>query len=200
MRSSITALICLLAVMLARELKAQQRLCDDGDSIQQCIDRVNLRVSTPGGTPADAEASREDQETELASKTAGTTALGPGLSSSINDFIPALAGALGFTPTTTEAGAAAFESNLRIPFGAAIQKVRLQAVLREAEIYEPLRAALPEATREERVAALSRELGDFDDVRLSLAWNHESRSVRPDVRGVSRPVRHAVSTRAHGVS
>lgn len=177
MRPAVALLVSLIAALYTGELRGQEPLCEDTDTIDQCRNRVAANLSTPSGpAAAGPESSLEDQEAELERKPAGTTALGPGLGSSINDFLPVLAGALGFTPTTTEDGAAAFESNLRIPLGTALQKVRLQAVLREAEIYEPLRVALPEATREERVAALGRELGDFDNVRLSLAWNHESKS------------------------
>lgn len=170
-------LVALLAAGFGGELRAQQGVCEDNDSMDDCSGKVADRIeAASAGEAAGTEASMEAAEAKVAAKTAGTTALGPGLGSAINDFLPKIAGALGFTPTTTEDGAAAFESNLRIPIGANTQKVRLQVVLHEAEIYEPLRAALPEATREERTAALGRELGDFDDVGLSVAWNFENQS------------------------
>jgi hypothetical protein len=173
-----TALLAfLLAMAVAPELGAQQGICDDTDTLDDCNGKVADRIESTAADPTvGTEASLEDAKADLAAKPAGTTALGPGLGSAINDFIPVLAGALGFSPTTTEEGAAAFESNVRIPVGSASQKVRMRVVLREAEIYEPLRLALPEATREERTAALSDQLGDFDDVGLNLAWNYESQS------------------------
>jgi hypothetical protein len=159
------------------ELAAQQGICDDNDTMDDCNARVADRIESTAAAPTvGTEASLKNAEADLAAKPAGTTALGPGLGSAINDFIPVLAGALGFTPTTTEEGAAAFESNLRVPVGSASQKIRVRVVLREAEVYEPLRLSLPEATREVRTAALNDQLGDFDDVGLGLAWNHESQS------------------------
>jgi hypothetical protein len=170
-------LLVMIALLGADGLRAQERPCEDTDTIDQCRNRISDKLEAPESPSAEeTDASLEEQEASLARKPVGTTALGPTLGSAINDFLPTLAGALGFTPTTTEDGAAAFESNLRIPLGAGLQKVRLQAVLREGELYEPLRAALPEATREERVDALERTLGDFENVRLSLAWNYESRT------------------------
>jgi hypothetical protein len=170
-------LVALFATSTAGGLGAQQVTCDDEDTFDECNTKVASRIES--ASPRGAEGTEESLRAaaaEVAGKTSGTTALGPGLGSTINDFLPAIAGALGFTPTTTENGAAAFESNLHIPFGASLQKTRLQVVLNEAEVYEPVRGALPEETREERTAALARQLGDFDDVNLSIAWNYENQS------------------------
>jgi hypothetical protein len=178
MRPVCLLLVVQVAVLGPNYVAAQAESCRDTDTIDDCFSRVSSRVTGEGvEDTSQTTASLEDQEAELARKPTGIAALAPGLTSAINDFLPALAGALSFTPTATEDGAAGFEANLRVPLGAALQKLRLQAVLREPAIYEPLRAALPEASREERTAALGRELGDFDDVRVSLAWNLESRTM-----------------------
>jgi hypothetical protein len=178
MRPVCVLLVVQVAVLGPNYVAAQAEICRDTDTIDDCFSRVSSRVTGEGvEDTSQTTASLEDQEAELARKPTGIAALAPGLTSAINDFLPALAGALSFTPTATEDGAAGFETNLRVPLGATLQKLRLQTVLREPTIYEPVRAALPEASREERTAALTRELGDFDDVRVSLAWNLESRTM-----------------------
>ena len=181
-------LVCALLVGLAAALgpsylAAQAQVCRDTDTIDECAGRISSRITGEDvEDTSQATASLQDQEAELAKKPTGIAALAPGLTSAINDFLPALAGALSFTPTATEDGAAGFETNLRLPLGATLQKLRLQTVLREPTIYEPVRTALPEPTREERSAALSRELGDFDDVRVGPASTASARRSSPRCR------------------
>jgi hypothetical protein len=110
----------------------------------------------------------------VAEKSSGIPSLGEGLGSSLVDFLPILAGAIGLTQTTTEEGGAAFETNLLLPLGASSQRVKLQALLREPTVYQPLLDALPDDGRSELADSLSEELADFDDVRLTAAWNFEN--------------------------
>jgi hypothetical protein len=175
MRARVAALVALALLSLPVTLLAQAQVCEDTDSIDRCAGRISERLTaTSGGESGKTEAVLQDQQAEVERKPTGVSDVGNRLISAISDYLPALAGAIGFTPIETEQGAAGLETNLRIPVGASLQRLRFQTILREPEIYEPLRAALPEANREERTAALTRELGDFDDIRLGLAWNMES--------------------------
>jgi hypothetical protein len=125
---------------------------------------------------AAVEESAEEGEEEVAEKSAGIPSLGEGLASSLNDFLPILAGALGLTQTTTEDGGAAFETNLLLPVGASPQRVKLQALLRKPTAHQPLLDALPDDGGSELADSLGEALDDFDDVRVTAAWNLENGS------------------------
>ena len=167
--------IGLLAGLIAAatvRLAAQDLVCRASETAAACWHRLDSLEAGGAGT-----ASSEGSSQSLTRKTAGLTSLGNGFASTINDFLPQLAGALGLTQATTEDGATSFETNLLLPLGANPQRVRLQAVLRKPALYQPLADALPIATRDVRVAALEKQLGDFDNVRVVAAWNLENRAV-----------------------
>ncbi len=153
-------------------LAAQDPACLANETVAACWHRLAVLEAGGAGTT-----SSEGSSQSLTRKTAGLTSLGNGFASTINDFLPQLAGALGLTQATTGDGATSFETNLLLPLGAKPQRVRLQAVLRKPTLYQPLADAFPAATRDVRVAALEKQLGDFDDVRLVAAWNLENRAV-----------------------
>jgi hypothetical protein len=151
--------------------------CLPNETLNLCWKRV---TAASGGGEAEVagaiEQSADEGESRVEAKSTGIGSLGNGLASTVGDFLPTLAAAIGLTQTTTEDGGAAFETNLLLPLGPNPQRVRVQALLRKPSLFQPLADTLPAATRDARRAALEGLLDDFDDVRISAAWNLENGS------------------------
>ena len=157
------------AGLVGAPLQAQQLGCSENETLTLCrtrLDSILAHQSAPEPSDTGAAATLD---AALGGKTVGIGSLGSGLLSAIGDFLPTLAGALGLTQTTTQDGATSLETNLRLPFGSSLQRVRVQAVLRKPTVYQSLQDSLPAATRTETVDALSKELNDYDDVGVNLA-------------------------------
>ena len=172
-RAGVT-LVTLLAG-LSGQLRAQES-CQEQETLQLCWRRITGGVgqSGPSEVAAALNATAEAAESNVEEKSAGLPSMGEGLGSALHDFLPRFAGALGLTQTTTEDGAAAFETNLLVPLVSAPQRIKLQAVLRKPTVYQPLLDALPTSTASGVRDSLERTLADFDDVRLTAAWNLEN--------------------------
>jgi hypothetical protein len=164
-------------ILLAGPLTAQSPRCEDSDTITQCWSRFfPRRGALIDSTRADSaqSASTAGEVAALSVKNNGIGSLGDELASAVSDFLPSIAGALGFTQATTEDGSASFEKNLLLPFGAKPQRFRIRALLRAPAIYSPLADTLTTLGLTARTDALGKKLRDYDDARLSLAWNLEN--------------------------
>ncbi|MEP6574226.1 MAG: hypothetical protein ABJD11_16110 [Gemmatimonadota bacterium] len=170
----IATLFIVGASLVAQSLSAQGPGCAASETLAACRERLDSIFAVEAGAAFQAERGADSLAAALSGKTVGITSLGSGLSSTIGDFLPTLAGALGLTQTTTENGGTSFETNLRLPLGASLQRVRLQALLRKPELYQPLEDSLPAGSRDSRSAALQKELNDFDDIQVNVAWNLEN--------------------------
>jgi hypothetical protein len=154
---------------------AQQPACADSDTIQQCWARFfPEELLTETETDSITTGAADGAVAGLSRKNNGIGSLGDAFASSVNDFLPSIAGALGFTQATTEDGTASFEKNLLLPFGTRPQRLRLRALLRQPSPYAPLADTLTALGRSSRIAELERGLRDYDDLRLSLGWNLEN--------------------------
>jgi hypothetical protein len=163
---TIAIVVGFLTLWLLPPSVSAQAACADNETLKACWTRFST-----GGTEERAAELADDR---LHAKSTGLSALGGGFASAIGDFLPALAGNLGLTQTTTEEGATAFESNIRLPLGGSPQKVKLRALLRKPALYQPLADTLPIGTRTSRITELEKQLRDFDDVGVSVAWNLET--------------------------
>lgn len=166
-----------LLILVAGPLPAQSPRCEDSDTITQCWSRFfPPRAALIDSTRADSAetASTAGEVAALSVKNNGIASLGNELASAVSDFLPSIAGALGFTQATTENGSASFEKNLLLPFGAKPQRFRLRALLRAPAIYAPLADTLTTLGLNAREEAVGKQLRDYDDARLSLAWNLEN--------------------------
>lgn len=162
-----------LLALGAPRLQAQSPRCASDDTIRQCWARF-FPAPASDARQALRDTAASDEAARLGRKNNGIASLGSGLTSAVNDFLPSIAGAIGFTQATTEDGAASFEKNLLLPFGNTPQRFRLRALLRKPALYAPLSDTLTALGRSGRIDALTRELSDFDDVELSLGWNLEN--------------------------
>jgi hypothetical protein len=175
MRKTMLVASVLSLAMGAEQLQAQAS-CKPEETFQDCWRRVAGGAGE--GSPAEVSAALDETAHEaaehVAAKSTGITSLGEGLTSSIGDFLPMFAGALGLTQTTTEDGGTAFEANPLIPLGANPQRIKLQALLRKPSLYQPVIDALPGASGSATRDTLTDELADFDDVRVSAVWNLEN--------------------------
>jgi hypothetical protein len=166
--------LVLLVPFMPLTLQAQAATCADVESVVSCWHRL---MADDPQRQADVEVAAvavagDSLSDRLARKVAGLAGLGPGFASTLSDFLPGLVGALGLTQTTTEDGATSLETNLLLPIGASPQRFRLRGLLRKPDLYQPLQDSLPA----DRLEPLRKELGDFDDVQLSLSWNLETRT------------------------
>ena len=162
------------AGLVGAPLQGQELACSKNETLFLCNTRLDsLLAHQAAPEPSDA-AGAATLDAALGAKTVGIGSLGSGFSSAISDFLPPLAGALGLTQTTTQDGATSLETNLRLPFGSSVQRVRLQALIRKPTVYQALQDSLPAASRAETVDALIKALNDYDDVGVNLAWNLEN--------------------------
>ena len=167
-------LFVVAADLIAAPLQGQQLSCSDNETLKLCRTRLDSILAHQAAPEPNDTVGAATLDAALGAKTVGIGSLGPGFSSAIGDFLPTLAGALGLTQTTTQDGATSLETNLRLPFGSSVQRVRLQALIRKPTIYQSLQDSLPAASRNERVDALTKTLNDYDDVGVNLAWNLEN--------------------------
>lgn len=143
--------------------------CKMSDRVDQCVNPLNgLTV---------AEAPNPDQRTTAAAAAVRERlqqfVTGLGLQSStaqtaVTDFLARFA-------IAAETGAIGDDDiglgfALSRPVDLGIGDYKLQAALRDAKVYEPLRAAIPEDRRAQTLAKLEPRLDDFSDVSLSFAW------------------------------
>jgi hypothetical protein len=149
--------------------------CSDTLTIAACWDIVSSVGTTLREDAAETEVARATDR-RLQAKTVGVPVPVPGAATAISDFLPLLAGAFGVKSTSDPDGAMVFEGNLPIPIGVNPQRARIRAVLNRPRLYQPLAELLPADTREATRTSLEQDLGDFDDVALSVALNVESKS------------------------
>jgi hypothetical protein len=162
------------AGLVGAPLQGQELACLANETLLLCNTRLDSLLTHQAAPEPSDTAGAATLDAALGAKTVGIGSLGSGFSSAIGDFLPTLAGALGLTQTTTQDGATSLETNLRLPFGSSVQRVRLQALIRKPTVYQPLQDSLPAASRDETVDALTKELNDYDDVGVNLAWNLEN--------------------------
>jgi len=173
MRSPILA-VCLLGIGSAPALaQGTARDCPDTLTVVQCWDLVSGVAAL---TLEDTAAARASHETDhqIQAKTTGVPTAGPGITSSISDFLPLLAAGLGVASTSNPDGSLTLETNLALPIGVRPQRARLRGILHRARLFDALDQALPADTREATRTTLEHDFGDFDDVELSLAFNLET--------------------------
>jgi hypothetical protein len=166
--------LALVAGLAGPSLQAQQLTCLQSETLFVCQTRLDEILAGQAAPEPGGKAGAAALDAALATRTVGIGSLGSGLASTIGDFLPSLAGALGLTQTTTQDGATSLETNLRLPFGSSVQRVRVQAVLRKPTVYQSLQDSLPAASRAGTVDSLTKALNDYDDVGVNLAWNLEN--------------------------
>ncbi|MEM7052057.1 MAG: hypothetical protein AAF604_20480 [Acidobacteriota bacterium] len=94
---------------------------------------------------------------------------GLGDASSLRSFLPRFLADLGFENIDDSMGGLSFAYNFgeTSPFS-------FSGNLREGEVWGPLAMTLPEDGRDDLVAALAKDIGDFDDARFELTYNFVS--------------------------
>src|SRR5689334_9758662 len=122
-RSGIVVFVLLLGLCVP--LQAQES-CQEEETWQVCWRRITGGVGQASSTELSAalDQTAEAAKDKIASRSAGLPDLRDGLGSALHDFLPKFAGALGLTQTTTEEGAAAFETNLLVPLVSAPQRIK----------------------------------------------------------------------------
>ncbi len=132
---------------------------------------VNSMVEA-GSNRAVSEA--EDMSTASAKKRAVTSAT-EGTSQAVTDLLPSFFGALGISGLNQTDEGFSFDKtfpllnkSLRLDLGA--------TSFRDADVFEPLKKALPEDGSETLLSDLQEKIGDFDktDFRLAMTWHKDT--------------------------
>lgn len=108
---------------------------------------------------------------QLAGKATGlNTATAP--SSAIQDFLPLLRMALvgNGQPSGSDLKALDFEHQVPLPVGSPLE-LKLNGSRNDPDIYDPLKMKFAAAVRDQQVAKLKGQLGDFDDYSVTLSGN-----------------------------
>lgn len=148
-------------------------------AVHSVTDCINLAAGYSLDEQARKRADKERQDQERAQSQAaveerlGEIVTGLGIENStaqsaITDFVALFAAAVETGEVGEDDFALSFTLNNPLPLP--VGNYKLQAVLNDATVYEPLKEAIPEEGRADRVNELEPGLGDFDDVSLTLAW------------------------------
>jgi len=163
-------ILCLLpGISHAQTLPAAA--CGETETFIACLNRFktaaiddSLRAST---------AAVEDTVNEVVASrlTSGVDAATTGnLRDTLSDFFTAL----NLGTVSNEKEAITLNFNPEIWRLGPSNKLSLQVVLRQPELYAPLVQMLPEEGRADRTQALEKQIGDLDDVTANLSWSRES--------------------------
>ena len=167
-------------LVLALPLRAQaQGPCAPQETYRDCIDRLITAVAEI--EEPEAEAFAEEAAGESASAAAEDIAetksapeAAPDAASSLRDFLPLFFGSLGLGGVQEQDGTLTLTFNPELLDLGPDNPLSLQAVIHDPILFAPMLAAIPESIRADRESVLEKELGDFDDVGLSLSWSRES--------------------------
>ncbi len=113
--------------------------------------------------------SEEEAKPKVEEKAAA--AAGPGINPSLLEFLPSFLGNLGIDGLSDSNGNLTFDRVIAI--GDSWRVGVGVTAFADPEVFEPLKKALPEAIRDERVKTLDEEIGDFDKVDFRLAISRE---------------------------
>jgi len=165
--------IGLFALMLGSSAVGAQGLCTLEDTEQTCVKKHNADVNKGTEEVADAPAVVEEKLSKIT--TGMAQAVGSDLAASFSDFFSAFKAAADSAPGGDEEddGAIGFELG-RCP-GPKSEKAKFQCQARlrlgGAKLYEPLKLALPEDTRDERAAELEKGLDVGDSMSAGVFFN-----------------------------
>jgi hypothetical protein len=163
----------LLALLLGSGSAAAQVLCTLEDTEQSCLKKhqadVNQGAEEISGAPAELEETLSKRTTGMAQ------AVGSDLAASFSDFFSSFKAAADTAPGSDAGGDGAIAFELGHCPGSTSAKAKLQCQARlrlgGATLYEPLKLALPEDTREERTAELEKGLEVGDSITTGVFFN-----------------------------
>jgi hypothetical protein len=168
--------LAILLLMAAPSLAQTPPGCGRDETYKACINRLlggqtTEEAETRAAERANATAAAVTAE-RIAAKVIPETV--PGAAGSIRDFLPLFFGSLGLGGVKDEAGALTLTFNPDFLDLGPANPLSLQAQIRDPLPFDALLKAVPEAIRASRKSAFEKELADFDDVALDLAWSRES--------------------------
>lgn len=166
-----TACLILVALPLQAQQPQPKPLCELQDTEKTCETKVQAAYST------DAKEVAKDSVTDLlaAKNTGSAPGTSPLAANSFTDFFSTLKAALdsGSSESDADDEAVGFELSRCARGEQPINGIQCQVRLRlgGAELYEPVKAALPAATREARAKELASELDLGDSLVVGLFFN-----------------------------
>lgn len=169
---------------IASPVLAADGVCDLEDSLKSCNDdieaQVNASMAEPETTVESAEAAAKAAVAEvpntLATRNTGMPqATSEGTASTFADFFSTFKAAADASPGGEEEddGAMAFEfTNCLLPRRPNSRfQCQGRLLVGGAQLYEPLKLALPEATRDDRAGELEKDLSFGDSMTLGIFFN-----------------------------
>jgi hypothetical protein len=168
--------LAILLLMAAPALAQTPPGCGRDEAYKICINRLlggqtAAEAAARAAEIANAAAAAVTAE-RIAAKVIPETV--PGAAGSIRDFLPLFFGTLGLGGVKDEAGALTLTFNPELLSLGPANPLSLQAEIKDPVPFDALLQAIPEVVRAGRKSAFEKELKDFDDVALDLAWSRES--------------------------
>lgn len=157
----------LLLLLIFHSPAPAQEVCELKETIGHCWDKLKAAAEESERLEVDSAIMEE-----LTSKATGLNELTAG--SATEDFLPALRFALVAAGLQTEAddlSVLSFERKIPI-FDS--WELKADGKANDPEVFEPLKMALDEDERDDRVAELKEQFGELDDYSLGLSLNRKS--------------------------
>jgi len=152
--------IALLVLFVSTSLAAQERKCENTNTIDQCTSSIVKSTLVAS------------QEKEVAAEVTGTPTVDSFLGNSTRDFLSVFAAGLQTANISEKEDALTLDWNLRIQeLGS--DPVKLQAVVRKPTLFKSFSDKLPTDADRTR---LKDDLGDFDDLTVSVSYASESKT------------------------
>jgi hypothetical protein len=184
-----TLLIALFGIALPLLANAQvceiqksestDEVCQETESFQTCMDRMNELVSGPAAPPAEETSKKEAKD--AAPNKLDLVNTGDSSNSSVNDYLPLLRLLLDNGSLGGDDQKLGFEWSNPLGFGPSVQN-KVFVALERPEIYGPLKEAMQAASLTDELSTLEDSVDARDDITIGLSLAFASEKYGRDPR------------------
>lgn len=173
MKRKTVLLICVLLVLVAR-LVAAQEICADNSKFADCwTDTYKAARGTKEAAPSATKVAEAETaaKTEMDKKMAGPDSFASGLNSTIKNFLPLFDGLVESQTISDDGNTLTLNFNFPFLDLGNGRNFQTQGVFRKPVLFEEVKKAFPEMIRTARTDELEKKLDDLDDASLVLSYN-----------------------------
>jgi len=123
------------------------------------------------------ETAKDEKKEDLKSQNVGNTSFASGLESTIKDFAPLWSGVIDGYESAKDGKSFTLDFNIPTGLENSIGKVKLQAVLTEPKLSEPIKKLFPKDTRSSLAESIEEDFNDTDDITWKLTANVERKNI-----------------------
>jgi hypothetical protein len=160
--------------------KSTTEVCEETESFQSCMDRMNALVS-PDPNPEPVTEKKIEQEKAAAPNKLDLVNTGDSTGSSVNDYLPLLRLLLDNGNLGGDDQKLGFEWSNPLGFGPKVQN-KVFVALEAPEIYEPLKEAMQAASLTDELSTLEDSVDARDDITVGLSVAFASEKYGRDPR------------------